>query len=44
MIQIIKNIAKQSLTYSLRAVRKENINFINKLEKILPSLKDQTNF
>jgi hypothetical protein len=44
MIQVIKNIARKSLTQSLMTVRKENINFINKLEKILPSLKDQANF
>jgi hypothetical protein len=44
MIQIIKNIAKKSLIWSLKTVRKENIDFINKLEKILPSLKDQENF
>jgi len=44
MLQIIKNIAKKSLVLSLRVVRNENIAFINKLENILPSLKDQTNF
>lgn len=44
MLQIIKKIVKGILTYSLKAVRKENINFINKLEQILPSLKDQVNF
>jgi len=44
MLQIIKKIVKESLTYSLKVVRKENINFINRLEHILPSLKDQANF
>lgn len=44
MVKIIKNIAKKSLIQSLKVGRKENIDFITKLEKILPSLKDQTNF
>lgn len=40
----LKNIVKKSLLNSLKVVRKDNIQFINKLEKILPSLKDQANF
>ncbi len=44
MLRVIKHIAKWSLTASLKTVRNENISFIKKLEKILPSLKDQANF
>ena len=46
MKQILKKIIRKLFVYSLNASRKENNyeEFIDKLEKILPSLKDQHNF